>query len=169
MPEYRSYVVTGGAQGIGRAIASRLTADGYVIVIDVAGDLGWAHERVRLVSGNAGDPQVAAEAAQLAESAGPLAGWVNNAAIFQDGGLDTMSAPEILGLISANLALAVTGCHVAVNHYLSHGRPGSHRQRLLSPGPAAGPRSTAVRHRQGRRRRPDPRCGCGPRATRHPH
>ncbi len=125
MPEYRSYVVTGGAQGIGRAIARRLTADGYVIVIDVADDLGWAHERVRLVSGNAGDPQVAAKAAQLAESAAPLAGWVNNAAIFQDAGLDTMSAPEILGLISANLALAVTGCHVAVNHYLSHGRPGA--------------------------------------------
>jgi NAD(P)-dependent dehydrogenase (short-subunit alcohol dehydrogenase family) len=54
MPGYRSYVVTGGAQGIGRAIASRLTLDGYVIVIDVADDLGWAHERVRLVSGNAG-------------------------------------------------------------------------------------------------------------------
>ena len=50
---------------------------------------------------------------------------MNNAAIFQDAGLDTMSAPEILGLISANLALAVTGCHVAVNHYLSHGRPGA--------------------------------------------
>jgi len=70
MPEYRSYVVTGGAQGIGRAIASRLTLEGYVIVIDVADDLGWAHERVRLVSGNAGDPQVAAEAAALAERLG---------------------------------------------------------------------------------------------------
>jgi NAD(P)-dependent dehydrogenase (short-subunit alcohol dehydrogenase family) len=125
MPEYHSYVVTGGAQGIGRAIAGRLTLDGYVVVLDVAGDLGWTHERVRLVSGHAGDPQVAAEAAQLAESAAPLAGWVNNAAIFKDAGLDTMSAAEILDLISANLALAVTGCHVAVNHYLSHGRPGA--------------------------------------------
>jgi NAD(P)-dependent dehydrogenase (short-subunit alcohol dehydrogenase family) len=98
MPEYHSYVVTGGAQGIGRAIAGRLTLDGYVVVLDVAGDLGWTHERVRLVSGNAGDPQVAAEAAALAESAAPLAGWVNNAAIFKDAGLDTMSAAEILDL-----------------------------------------------------------------------
>jgi NAD(P)-dependent dehydrogenase (short-subunit alcohol dehydrogenase family) len=30
-----------------------------------------------------------------------------------------------LGLIAANLALAVTGCHVAVNHYLQRSRPGT--------------------------------------------
>ena len=168
MPEYHSYVVTGGAQGIGRAIAGRLTLDGYVIVLDVAGDLGWTHERVRLVSGNAGDPQVAAEAAQLAESAAPLAGWVNNAAIFKDAGLDTMSAAEVLDLISANLALAVTGCHVAVNHYLSHGRPGAIVNVSSHQAQRPGARSTAVRHRQSRRRRPDPRGRRGPRARWHP-
>ncbi len=30
-----SYVVTGGARGIGRAIAARLAADGHVVVVDM--------------------------------------------------------------------------------------------------------------------------------------
>jgi len=39
----RSYVVTGGARGIGRAIAGRLAADGHVVVLDlVAANLGLA-------------------------------------------------------------------------------------------------------------------------------
>jgi len=64
-------------------------------------------------------------AAELAEDRGLLSGWVNNAAIFQDATLDAEPAPRILELIDANLALAVTGCHAAVNHYLSHKRAGA--------------------------------------------
>lgn len=39
--------------------------------------------------------------------------------------MDSATAPEILELIAANLALAVTGCHTAVNHYLGHSRAGA--------------------------------------------
>ncbi|WP_198410188.1 SDR family NAD(P)-dependent oxidoreductase [Microlunatus flavus] len=120
-----SFVVTGGADGVGRAVAERLARDGAVVVLDVATGLGWDHERVRLVSGDAGDPAVARAAAAAAESLAPLSGWVNNAAVFRDAGLTSASAPEVLQLITANLGLAVTGCHTAVRHFLDHGRPGA--------------------------------------------
>ncbi len=120
-----SAVVTGGARGVGRAIAVRLADLGPVVVLDVAETLGWEHPGVRLVSGDATDPQVAREAARVAEEAAPLTGWVNNAAVFDDAGLTTASATDVLGLVTTNLALALVGCHTAVNHFLDHGRHGA--------------------------------------------
>jgi NAD(P)-dependent dehydrogenase (short-subunit alcohol dehydrogenase family) len=120
-----SYVVTGGAQGVGRAIARRLAEHGPVVVLDVTDRLEWGDPAVELVSGDGRDPAVAAEAAARAEAAGPLSGWVNNAAVFRDAALDSASAEDVLELVTANLALALTGCHAAVNHYLRHGRAGA--------------------------------------------
>jgi NAD(P)-dependent dehydrogenase (short-subunit alcohol dehydrogenase family) len=121
----RSYVVTGGAQGVGAAITRRLAREGHVVVLDVAGELDWTDPAVELVTGDAGDAEVALAAAGRAEAAGALRGWVNNAAIFRDAALPSATSAEVLELIAANLALAVTGCHTAVNHYLRHGRPGA--------------------------------------------
>jgi NAD(P)-dependent dehydrogenase (short-subunit alcohol dehydrogenase family) len=105
----RSFVVTGGAGGIGRAIAARL--DGHVVVLDV-------------VNGeDAADEAVAADAIARAEAVAPLAGWVNNAAVFRDAWLH--SEEDVLDLITANLAPAVTGCRVAVRHWLDAGRGGA--------------------------------------------
>jgi NAD(P)-dependent dehydrogenase (short-subunit alcohol dehydrogenase family) len=120
-----SFVVTGGAQGVGQAIVQHLAAQGHVVVLDVATELGWENPAVDLVVGDARDAAVAQQAARRAETAGPLTGWVNNAAVFRDAGLASASADDVLALITANLALAVTGCHTAVNHYLRHGRPGA--------------------------------------------
>lgn len=122
----RSYVVTGGAQGVGRAIAERLAQEAHVVVLDVAPTLdgGHGHPNISLVSGDAADPDVARRAADAAEARAPLAGWVNNAAVFRDAPV-TAPPSEVLGLITANLALAVTGCHTAVGHLLRHGRPGA--------------------------------------------
>ena len=53
----------------------------------------------------------------------PLAGWVNNAAVFRDAWLH--AEDDVLDLITANLALAVTGCRVAVRHWLDAGRGGA--------------------------------------------
>jgi len=50
---------------------------------------------------------------------------VNNAAIFRDTTLDRSTAGEVLDLITANLALAVTGCYTAVNHFIASRRAGA--------------------------------------------
>jgi len=75
-----SFVVTGGSRGIGRAIVARLRERGHVVVVDRDAD-GPADG---LVVGDAGDPLVAAAAAEEAARHGRLAGWVNNAAVFRD-------------------------------------------------------------------------------------
>lgn len=122
----RSHVVTGGGQGIGRAVAERLLADGDAVVVldrDEAA-LGWtsvhpAGRRVIALAGDAADDAVTGQAADLAQQAGRLAGWVNNAAVFSDAWLHAVPAAEVTSLITANLALAVTGCATAVRRFLA--------------------------------------------------
>jgi len=120
-----SYVVTGASQGVGRAISERLATQGHVVVLDIAESSGWDHSSVEFVTGDARNPEIAHQAAMRAEAAAPLIGWVNNAAIFRDATFTSATAPEVLDLITANLALAVSGCHTAVNHFLAHGRGGA--------------------------------------------
>ena len=121
-----SFVVTGGAHGVGRAIAQRLAADGAtVVVVDLVDSVGRDSLGVRLVTGDASDPEVTVRAAGEAESHGELVGWVNNAAVFGDLGIPTASPEDVLAAITVNLSLAVTGCHTAVSHFLAHQRPGA--------------------------------------------
>jgi NAD(P)-dependent dehydrogenase (short-subunit alcohol dehydrogenase family) len=120
-----SYVVTGGAQGVGRAIVERLADEGTVVVVDLGASLGWDRPGVRLVSGDAADPRVTARAAAEAEARGPLVGWVNNAAVFPEATLTSTPVADVLAGITTNLAMAVTGCHTAVNHFVTHHRPGA--------------------------------------------
>lgn len=120
----RSFVVTGGGQGVGRAVAERLAQDAHVVVLDLDGAPTWAHPHVTFVGGDAADEATARHAAHEAEAVAPLTGWVNNAAVFRDVPL-TAPPSDVLGAITANLALAVTGCHTAVAHLLRHGRPGA--------------------------------------------
>jgi NAD(P)-dependent dehydrogenase (short-subunit alcohol dehydrogenase family) len=123
-----SYVVTGGARGIGRAIAARLAANGHVVVVDMdADELAWTreHPQITAVAGNASDEAVTGRAADAAEAAARLAGWVNNAAVFRDATLHAVPATELLELIVLNLGLAVTGCATAVRRFLASGQPGA--------------------------------------------
>jgi NAD(P)-dependent dehydrogenase (short-subunit alcohol dehydrogenase family) len=134
-----SFVVTGGARGVGRAIAERLARDGHVVVLDVAAP-DWSHAHVSAVAGDAADPAVAERAADAAERAGALAGWVNNAAVFRDAALHETPPRDLLELIALNLGLAVTGCATAVRRFLAAGTPGaivnvsSHQAQRAVPG-----------------------------------
>ncbi|GIH62241.1 SDR family NAD(P)-dependent oxidoreductase [Microbispora siamensis] len=127
-----SYVVTGGGRGVGRALVERLLGDANsVVVIEFdPSALEWtrthpAGSRVIAVAGDAADEAVAERAADLAQAAGPLAGWVNNAAVFREASLDIPSAREVLDLIGANFTPAVVGCTTAIRRFLSAGAGGA--------------------------------------------
>ena len=128
----RSYVVTGGGRGIGRALVERLLGDADNVVaieLDPAA-LAWtgshpAGPRVIGLVGDAADEAVAEQAADLAQAAGILAGWVNNAAVFRDASIHSASTREVLDLIALNLHPVVVGCATAIRRFLAAGTDGA--------------------------------------------
>lgn len=143
----RSYVVTGGGRGVGRALVERLLGDADNVValeLDPTA-LAWtdrhpAGSRVIAVVGDASDETVAEQAADVAQAAGTLAGWVNNAAVFRDALIHSASTGTILDLISLNLHPAVVGCATAIRRFLGAATTGaivnvsSHQARRAVPG-----------------------------------
>lgn len=142
-----SYVVTGGGRGVGRAIVERLAADGGTVVVverDTSA-LDWLArhplaDRLHAVTGDAGDEAVTGRAADRAEAHAPLAGWVNNAAVFRDADLHRAPASEVVDLIALNLRPAVAGAATAVRRFLAARTGGaivnvsSHQARRAVPG-----------------------------------
>ena len=143
----RSYVVTGGGRGVGRAIVERLLGErDSVVAVEMDPEAtAWMEDhpagpRVIPVVGDASDEAVAGRAADLAEEAGALSGWVNNAAVFRDASLHAAPTREVLDLVALNLGLAVVGCATAVRRFLAAGEGGaivnvsSHQAQRAVPG-----------------------------------
>jgi NAD(P)-dependent dehydrogenase (short-subunit alcohol dehydrogenase family) len=127
-----SYVVTGGGQGVGRAITERLLRDGgSVVVIELDRKvMTWVADhpaagRIAIVTGDVAHQAVTARAADIAQAAGRLTGWVNNAAVFRDAALDAGPVGEVLSLITANLQPALAGCGTAIRRFLAAGTGGA--------------------------------------------
>jgi len=127
----RSYVVTGAAGGIGRAIVRLLCAEGRVIAVDrdaVGLDVtvsACPPGTVRATEGDVRASDTLERAADAAEEEGRLHGWVNNAAAFERGPIHEMSEEDIRQVLETNLLAAVTGTAVAVRRFLAAGTPGA--------------------------------------------
>src|SRR5262245_37162214 len=129
----RSYVVTGGGRGVGRALVERLlgAGDGSVVAIELdPAALSWtaghpAGRRVVGVVGDASEEAVAERAADLAQAAGTLVGWVNNAAVFRDAWIHDAPPRAVLDLIGLNLNPAVVGSATAIRRFLATGTGGA--------------------------------------------
>ena len=127
-----SYVVTGGGRGVGRAIVERLLHDGGIVVAIEFDEsaLEWvdshpARNRVVAMVADASDEDATMLAAELAQARAPLAGWVNNAAVFRDAALHSAPVETVVELIGRNLNPAVAGCAAAVRAFLAAGNGGA--------------------------------------------
>jgi NAD(P)-dependent dehydrogenase (short-subunit alcohol dehydrogenase family) len=149
----RSFVVTGGARGVGRAIVEAIVASGHgAVAFDrEESDLAWAndhpaYERLRACAGDASSVADCERAADDASQLGQLSGWVNNAAVFRDEFVHRSSA-AVMDAIDSNVRLAVVGTSVAVRRFLRGGTLGAviniSSHQAVRPVPGALPYATA--------------------------
>ena len=102
MENNRVAVVTGANRGIGRAIASRLLADGFTVAgVHRSGDLadGVHSYRADLTDGQS----VTAAFAEIREELGPVGVLVANAGITRDTLLARMSEDDFSAVVDTNL------------------------------------------------------------------
>jgi NAD(P)-dependent dehydrogenase (short-subunit alcohol dehydrogenase family) len=118
-------VVTGAGSGIGRAIAHRLAADGFRVVVNdldeaaaetVAGEIGGT-----AVPGDAASGEgVAALVEQARELLGQIDIWCGNAGVERGRGLDTSEADWALGL-EVNILAHVRAARLLVPDWVERG------------------------------------------------
>lgn len=123
----RSCVVTGAADGIGRAIARRLAGNGWLVVgidKDEAG-LGRLTSEfgsdVSCVVGDVADPSTSHIAGSTAAQLGTVLGWVNNAGIEIDQPAHEATDEAIRRQIDVNLIGTMYGCAEAVRRMRDQG------------------------------------------------
>ncbi len=126
--QHRSVVVTGSGKGIGRAIAERLTADGWIVVgLERSAGSGSleAGAVAAVVLGDSSDVAAHERAAAEATARAPLAGWVNNAGITRATPLHELDAGAVREIVDINGLGYIWGCSVAVKTFLAQSSGGA--------------------------------------------
>ena len=138
-----SVVVTGGARGIGRAIAELLVARGHHVVLtdvdgaaaaDTAAEIG-ADEGLTHDVRNPADHRAAAEAAL---HHAPLTAWFNNAGVGNDGTLTELSSASVEQLVQVNLMGVIWGMRTAMAAFGPEGGDIVNTASLSGHGPVPG-------------------------------
>ena len=126
--EGKTAVVTGGAQGIGRATCERFVADGArVVIADVADDAGrqladQLGDAAVFVRTDVTDADSAAQAMQAAaDRFGGLDVVVNNAGITRDATLKKMTGDQFDAVVNVNLKGVYLCTQAAVPHLEDRG------------------------------------------------
>ncbi|WP_345763433.1 SDR family NAD(P)-dependent oxidoreductase [Diaminobutyricibacter sp. McL0608] len=123
----RSVVVTGTAKGIGRGIAERLTADGWLVVgverseSDSVNVGACAAVTIGDTAERATHMRAANQALQLA----PLGGWVNNAGITRQTPLHRLDERTVREIVEINGLGYLWGCSAAVTAFVDQAHPGA--------------------------------------------
>jgi len=143
-------VVTGGARGLGRAIALRLARDGVAVAVWDLQQAG-AEESAALITRNSGRaiacaanaasaPQIAAAAARTRNELGPVTILVNNAALSPFAPFETITEEIWDDLMAVNLKgpflctraiipdMLAAGCGRIINISSSSAQTGAARQ-----------------------------------------
>lgn len=117
----RTFVITGGGTGLGRAFARTLAADGERLVL-----LGRRLEKVQAVADEVGNGSFALQCdisdaasvdaafAEIAQSCGTIAGLINNAAFFTPFLIKDAPTDEVDGIFDTNLKGTVWCCRAAI-------------------------------------------------------
>ncbi|GAB3597929.1 SDR family NAD(P)-dependent oxidoreductase [Microbacterium tumbae] len=124
----RSVVVTGSGKGIGRAIAQRLTADGWSVVgVERSPGSGTVEEGVcaEVVLGDTAQRGTHDRAAAAAIALAPLAGWVNNAGITKRTPLHELDEDLVREIVGINGFGYLWGSSAAVTAFIDQGVAGS--------------------------------------------
>jgi NAD(P)-dependent dehydrogenase (short-subunit alcohol dehydrogenase family) len=121
-----SCVVTGGARGIGRAIAERMVTRGYaVLVTDIDGE--GARRTAEEIGAAVGleqdvrDPASHRFVATTAADHGRLAVWFNNAGVGDDGRLAELTDEQVRRLVEVNLLGYAWGMRAALAAFEGRG------------------------------------------------
>jgi len=128
-------LVTGAAQGIGRAIALRLAADGADIALvdlneaklgQVADEVSALGRKVTTVVADVSDRvQVHAAVERARGDLGSLEIMVNNAGIVQVKPISDITPEDLTKIVDVNVAGVVWGIQAAAKSFLDHGTKGT--------------------------------------------